>query len=163
MISRKDFINLYYVIYLILCEVIKILEHDIQNQIRQAVSQYLYPLCGLVPFWRINVGQGWTGNTRHFSRRQEITVEPGDVLIKQARTFNTGAPAGFSDLIGAAPTIITPDMIGQQVPIFAAIEVKTATGKSKPEQIIFMENMQHIGARAGVARSIEDAIQILKG
>ena len=138
-------------------------EHDIQNEIRQAVSKYLYPLCGLVPFWRINVGQGWTGKARHFSRRQEVTVEPGDVLIKQARTFNTGAPAGFSDLIGAAPTVITPGMVGQQLPVFAAIEVKTRTGKSSPEQKTFMTNMQHIGALAGVARSPDDAIRILRG
>ncbi|WP_434132723.1 VRR-NUC domain-containing protein [Sporomusa sphaeroides] len=138
-------------------------EHGTQNQIRTEISKYLYPLCGLVPFWRINVGQGWTGNARHFSRKQEITVEPGDVLIKKARTFNTGAPEGFSDLIGAVPTIITPEMIGQQIAVFSAIEVKTETGKSSAEQKQFIANIQHIGGRAGVARSPEDAIRILRG
>lgn len=137
-------------------------ERDVQNSIRMAISQYLFPLYGLVPFWRINVGQGWTGNARHFSRRQEIIVEPGDVLIKNARTFNTGAPPGFSDLIGASPLEITPDLVGRQVPVLTTVEVKAENGKSSPEQKTFIQNMQHIGARAGAARSPDEAIQILR-
>lgn len=138
-------------------------EHDIQNAIRMAISNHIYPFYGLVPFWRINVGQGWTGQARHFSRKQEITVEPGDVLIKNARPFNTGAPPGFSDLIGAAPVLITETMYGRILPVLSAVEVKTATGKSSPEQAEFIQNMQRIGARAGVARSPEDALRILRG
>lgn len=136
-------------------------EHDIQNQIRLAISSHLYPICGLVPFWRINVGQGWTGESRYITRQQKVTLEPGDVVIKNARTFNTGAPPGFSDLIGAVPTVITQDMVGQQVAIFTTVEVKTKKGKSSPEQQDFVANMQKIGARAGVARSPEEAIQII--
>lgn len=138
-------------------------EHSIQNEIREAVSKYLFPLCQFVPCWRINVGQGWTGKARHFSRKQEITVEPGDVLIKAARTFNTGAPVGFSDVIGAVPVVITPDMIGKTVAVFSAIEVKNETGKSSKEQVRFISLLQSIGAKAGVARSAEGAIQILRG
>ncbi|WP_205029919.1 VRR-NUC domain-containing protein, partial [Streptococcus porcinus] len=41
------------------------------------------------------------------------------------------------------------------------IEVKNETGKLRPEQKIFIENMQRRGALAGVARSVEDALEII--
>jgi hypothetical protein len=41
---------------------------------------------------------------------------------------------GSADLIGYRSITITPDMVGQQVAVFASIEVKTPTGRIRPEQ-----------------------------
>ena len=124
-------------------------ERDIQNQVRAELS----PL-GI--FFRCNVGQGYTGS--------EIVKLPlGSMLIKNARPFSTGLPIGTSDLIGAVPVKITPDMIGQTVAVFTAIEVKTSTGRVRPEQQNFLDVMRSAGARSGVARSPEDAVRIARG
>jgi hypothetical protein len=53
-------------------------------------------------------------------------------------------------------------MVGQRVAIFAAIEVKTPTGRPTEEQINFIGRVNKAGGIAGIARSPEDAIEILK-
>lgn len=62
-----------------------------------------------------------------------------------------GLCKGSSDLIG-----ICPDGA------FLAVEVKTATGKVSPDQRRFIAQVQTYGGRAGVARSVEDALAILE-
>jgi dihydroxyacid dehydratase/phosphogluconate dehydratase len=52
-------------------------------------------------------------------------------------------------------------MVGQQVAVFASIEVKTPTGRIRPEQRAWMETVQAAGGIAGVARSVEDAKALL--
>jgi dihydroxyacid dehydratase/phosphogluconate dehydratase len=56
---------------------------------------------------------------------------------------------------------ITPEMVGQQVAVFASIEVKTPTGRIRPEQQAWLETVQAAGGIAGVARSVEDAKALL--
>lgn len=68
---------------------------------------------------------------------------------------------GGSDLIGWRQTIITPDMVGKPVAIFAAIEVKTATGRITEAQQNFIDQVNKAGGIAGVVRSAEDAQQLL--
>lgn len=126
-------------------------EHDIQNQIRLTISQQ-----NLGVSFRTNVGTAWTGDNVIHNPDKSVT-------IINARPFQTGLPKGFSDLLVVTPVIITPDMIGQLIARAGFLEIKTKTGRVRPEQINFIEQMQRLGARAGVARLIEDAIQILKG
>ena len=76
----------------------------------------------------------------------------GKVRTADGRYFDTGLPRGFSDLFGFRPD-------GR---IFF-IEVKNETGKLRPDQKKFIENMQSRGALAGVARSVEDAMEIVNG
>ena len=52
-------------------------------------------------------------------------------------------------------------MVGQQVAVFASIEVKTPTGRVRPEQQQWLDAVQAAGGVAGIARSVEDAQQIL--
>lgn len=78
-------------------------------------------------------------------------INVGKVKMQNGRWFETGAPKGFSDLFGFRPD-------GR---IFF-IEVKNETGKLRPEQKTFIENMQSRGALAGVARSVEDAMRIVE-
>ena len=70
---------------------------------------------------------------------------------------------GFPDIFGAVPVTITPDMVGQTVAIFAGIEIKTPTGRVRPEQQNFIEFMAKQGCRVGVARSVEQAVNIARG
>jgi hypothetical protein len=77
-------------------------------------------------------------------------INVGKVKMQNGRWFETGAPKGFSDLFGFRPD-------GR---IFF-IEVKNETGKLRPEQKKFIEQMQSRGALAGVARSVEDAMRIV--
>lgn len=70
--------------------------------------------------------------------------------------------AGGSDLIGFIPVKITDDMLGTTVAVFCAVEVKTATGAASEEQSHFIDFVRKNGGFAGVARSPEDARNILK-
>ncbi|MDW8760056.1 VRR-NUC domain-containing protein [Streptococcus suis] len=74
----------------------------------------------------------------------------GKVRTADGRYFDTGLPKGFTDLFGFRPD-------GQ---IFF-IEVKNKTGRVRPEQEKFIEQMKKRGALAGVARSVEDARRIV--
>jgi hypothetical protein len=71
-----------------------------------------------------------------------------------------GLQPGSSDLIGWTIRTVTPDMVGQQVAVFTSIEVKTPTGRVKPEQQQWLDAVQAAGGIAGVARSVEDALRI---
>jgi hypothetical protein len=71
-----------------------------------------------------------------------------------------GLQPGSSDLIGWRTVTITPDMVGKQVAVFTSIEVKTPTGRVKPEQQQWLDAVQAAGGIAGVARSVEDALRI---
>lgn len=71
-----------------------------------------------------------------------------------------GSPGG-SDLIGYRRVTVTPEMVGTEVPVFAAIEVKTAKGRATEQQKAFIEHIQNAGGLAGVARSVDEANSIL--
>lgn len=60
-----------------------------------------------------------------------------------------GLPKGFSDVMVVLP--------GGGA---AFIEAKTDTGKATPEQERFIERMRSLGARAGIARSVAEAMRI---
>ena len=68
---------------------------------------------------------------------------------------------GGSDLIGWTPVIVTPDMVGQRVAVFTAVENKTIRGKTTSAQENFIEQVLKAGGIAGVCRSADDAKQLL--
>ena len=78
----------------------------------------------------------------------------GSVLFRNAvgfmNGFSFGLSPGSSDEIGWKEKIITPDMVGQKVAIFQAIEIKTLTDKISYEQIIFYLNVRYAGGLAQV-------------
>lgn len=124
-------------------------EHALQNAIRNA-------LCDEGLFFRANVGQAWTGSS--------VERLPGNrVLIHGARPFTTGLPAGFSDLFGLVPVVVTPDMVGQTVGVFAGLEIKTARGRPTEAQERFIAAIHRAGGRAGIARDVAGALAIVKG
>lgn len=68
---------------------------------------------------------------------------------KTGRVIRYGLCVGSSDIVG-----ICPDGIA----LF--IEVKTKNGAIRPEQKKFIEACIRSNARAGIARSVEDALRI---
>ena len=74
----------------------------------------------------------------------------GKVKTADGRWFDTGLPKGHPDLYGFRPD-------GK---IFY-IEVKNAKGQVRPEQKSFIKTVKARGALAGIARSVEDALDIV--
>ena len=111
-------------------------EQQIQQRIRLALSR------GPTRLWRNNTGC---------------------LKDQQGRPVRFGLCPGSSDLIGYTTVEITPDMVGQRVAVFTAIEVKSATGRPTAQQLVFIEHVRQAGGRAGIARSIKDAERITGG
>ena len=82
---------------------------------------------------------------------------------RTGRLVTFGLARGSADLIGWRTVTITPDMIGQRVAVFTSIEVKTPTGRIRPEQQAWIGAVHGAGGIAGVARSVPDALAILEG
>lgn len=76
--------------------------------------------------------------------------------------FGVGNPGG-GDLLGWRTVTVTPEMVGQQVAVFTSIEVKTRTGRVRPEQERWMRAVRAAGGIAGIARSVEDAEALVRG
>jgi hypothetical protein len=72
-----------------------------------------------------------------------------------------GLCVGSSDLIGWRTVTVTPEMVGRQLAVFVAIEVKTERGRVTDEQQAFIAAVQKAGGLGGVARSIDDAKKIV--
>ena len=103
-----------------------------------------------VRMFRNNVGTGWQG--------QVVSKDLGAVVIQNARPLHAGLCVGSSDLIGWKTVTITPDMVGQQVAMFVAAEVKTATGRLTGEQQNFLNKVRDAGGLAVVIRSENDTL-----
>lgn len=96
--------------------------------------------------------------------RGDVRLFRNNVGVLQDRNgqyVNYGLARGSSDLIGWRTVTITPSMVGQQLAVFAAIEVKSATGRVSDEQQNFIDAVNRAGGYAGVARSIEEAGSIV--
>ena len=78
------------------------------------------------------------------------------------RPVQFGLCKGSADLIGWTTRTITADMVGQQVAVFTSIEVKTTTGRLRPEQKLWLAAVENAGGIAGVARSVADAEALLR-
>lgn len=80
-------------------------------------------------------------------------INVGKGYTPDGRYFDTGVSKGFSDLFGVRKAD------GKAV----FIEVKTTKGRPTDQQKNFLENMRKYGAIAGVCRSPEEAVKLVKG
>jgi hypothetical protein len=71
------------------------------------------------------------------------------------------ANPGGSDLIGWRSITVTPDMVGQKLAVFLAIEVKGERTRVTDQQRNFLDRVKADGGLAGVARTVEDAKAIV--
>jgi hypothetical protein len=80
---------------------------------------------------------------------------------RTGRLVTFGLARGSADLIGWRTVTITPDMVGQRLAVFTSIEIKTPTGRIRPEQQAWLSVVQGAGGIAGVVRSVADAVRIV--
>ena len=59
----------------------------------------------------------------------------------------------------------SPDLVGflRGSGVFVGIEIKTLDGRLSPCQRQWLERANELGARCGVARSVAEAVQVLRG
>ena len=110
-------------------------EHEIQQRIRLACGH------GPVRLWRNNSGA---------------------LVDQQGRLVRFGLAKGSSDLIGLRTLEITPDLVGQRLAQFVALEIKGARGVASPEQRAFLKLVEQLGGLAAICRSVEAAEQALQ-
>jgi len=99
--------------------------------------------------WRNNTGQAWQGVQREARIGQFVKVEPGMVILENARPINFGLK-GSGDIIGAI----------QQHPL--AVETKTETGRQSEGQTRFQRAWERVGGIYVLARSPQDAVAQIK-
>ena len=113
--------------------------------------------------FRNNVAKSWVGKTiGPFNSFKTFPLAPGDIIIRNPRRFHAGLCKGSSDLIGWTPITITEDMVGKQVAVFTAIEVKAKTGRATKEQRIFLETIDSSGGLSVLlksAKSLQSTIE----
>lgn len=105
-----------------------------------------------IRIFRNNVGKCWIGASKQFTHFQMVNVKSGDVLIQNARFFDAGLCVGSSDLIGLKAVKITPEMVGTEIAVFVAIEVKLPNGKVQDNQINFLEMVKKLGGKGIICR-----------
>jgi len=105
-------------------------EHEIQQRIRLACGR------GPVRLWRNNTGA---------------------LVDQQGRFVRFGLCKGSSDLIGLRSLEITPELVGQRIAQFVALEIKSNSGVVSPEQRAFLQAVQDLGGLAAVCRSVQQA------
>jgi len=113
-------------------------ETKIQNLILMSLSK-----AGCLVFRNETAG-AWVGKVIHKDASQ--------VTLTDARMIRFGLAVGSSDIIGISPT-------GK----FLALEVKTSKGRATKEQLRFIEAVNNAGGKAGIARSVEDALKLIGG
>ena len=79
-----------------------------------------------------------------------LRLQGGLVRTPDGRAIASGNPPGVADLL----------FIGEGRAAF--IEVKTKNGRVSPAQQYFLDAVRRHGVRAGVARSVEEAIRIVE-
>jgi hypothetical protein len=118
-------------------------EHNVQNEIRLG-------LAGTgVKLFRNNVGTAWTGDV--------MRLKDGSILIRKPRPFHAGLSEGSGDLIGWRTVTVTPEMVGEQLAVFASVEVKAANGRLRNLQKDWLQSVRQAGGLACVAKNLSDA------
>lgn len=113
--------------------------------------------------WNQLGGFAWRNNSGAFQDETGRVIRYG--LANESKVVNEHIKS--SDLIGPVPTLITADMIGRTVGVFAAVEMKkpgwslTPSDKRAIAQQRFHELVRSAGGFAGFATCREDFLRII--
>ena len=105
----------------------------------------------------IRLALGQHSNLRLFRNETGKLPDP-----RTGRWVQFGLAKGSSDLIGFKTIKVTPEMIGEEIAQFVSIEIKTERGKLTEVQQNWLQKVKSSGGIVGVARTVKDALQILK-
>lgn len=122
-----------------------------EQHLRKAV---LTAISGLgARLFRVNTGLAWAGKAE---------VHGTTVFIRDAYPVRMGLVEGGSDLVGWTPVVVTPDMVGERVAVFTAIELKVGKTATTEDQDRFLARVAEAGGAATVARSVGDAVDLVR-
>lgn len=99
---------------------------------------------------------GGRQDCRLFRNNCGMAIMPDGSRVK----FGIANPGG-ADLIGWRAITVTPDMIGDRVAVFLAIEVKPPKKKATKKQENFICQVRISGGLAGVAHNTAEALKII--
>lgn len=105
-----------------------------------------------VACYRNNTGSAYQGIKCRIDDKQGLI---------NLRRIDFGLCDGSSDLIGMVSTVITPEMVGQKVAIFLALEVKVSSKKGSEAQEKFIALVRDQGGIAGVVRNADEALYLI--
>lgn len=100
--------------------------------------------------WRNNTGMAWQGQRLSRSPGAVVKIEPGMVVLREARPISFGLEG-------------SPDIIGVMAGRGFGLEMKAATGRLEESQPRFRRAWEKAGGLYGVPRSVEEALRILRG
>lgn len=99
-------------------------------------------------------GKAWVG---------KFVRKIGDLVhLLGGHPIDFGLEFGSPDLVGWRVVTVTPDMVGTRIALFVGIEVKQQKGKMREKQKTFMARMVKDHCLCGIARSVQDAINIVR-
>ncbi len=126
-------------------------EKAIQNQVHRALGGR-----SDIRLFRNNSGVAHHGTV--------VMESAASITLKNPVRVRYGVPptGGGSDLIGWVSKTITPDMVGQKVAVFLAVEIKSDAGKPTAAQEVFIEQVNAHGGIAGIVRSVEEAERMVE-
>ena len=101
---------------------------------------------------QIRLALGTNPDVRAFRNQCGALPDP-----RTGRLVTFGLARGSADLIGWRTITVTQAMVGTRLAIFTSIEVKTPTGRVRPEQQAWLEAVLQAGGIAMIARSVPDA------
>jgi hypothetical protein len=101
----------------------------------ERIQDILLSLPENVRLFRMNSGMGWAGKV--------LKRTPDVVVLSKPRPLHA-APEGWPDLCGWTMRTITPDMVGQKIAIFTAVEVKV-TGRLTKAQKAYRAIIEAMG------------------
>ena len=106
-----------------------------------------------VTTFRNNTAQAWVG--------KPVARTATTITLAEYRPLHAGLCKGSSDLIGWTMVEVTPEMVGQRLAVFTAIECKSERGRATDEQLNFVEQVRKAGGFAGIARTPVEAVSIV--
>lgn len=85
----------------------------------------------------------------------------GTYKLPDGRWITSGLAKGSADLIGWQTVEITPDMVGMKLAVFLSVEVKSGSGKIRPEQENWKAQVEKAGGIAAICRTVIEAKKAL--
>ena len=79
----------------------------------------------------------------------------GLAKLADGRRIRYGLCPGSSDLIGFRTITVTPEMVGQKIAVFTAIEIKSKEGRTSKKQQNFIDRVKEAGGIAEIIRELE--------
>jgi hypothetical protein len=107
---------------------------------------------GATRLFRCNAGVSWQGLELEHTR--EI------IVLKNPRAIH-GWPEGTADLVGWQSVEVTPEMVGQRVAVFVAVETKSPAGRLTQGQRRFLTAVKSAGGLACAARTLPEVAAVL--